>query len=165
MTEAAQSETHRDFAGQGADGPGGNGIDAALFLIAGVIKPILLFGEILAAAPRTDNHADLAQLLARHGARLDAGVAEGFRDAGHRQRDGARDVRAILDFDILLFIEVVGHFAGNLNGKPRGIESGDAANPALPVLSGFPETLTPDAIRADGADSGDDYATHRIGFV
>ena len=61
----AESEAHGDFAGQRADGGRGDDVHAALLLLAGIIQAVLFLGELQAAAARSDDHADLAQLLAR----------------------------------------------------------------------------------------------------
>ncbi len=69
VAQPAESEPHGNFAGQRADGAGGNGVHAALLQVAGVVEAVLLFGEILAAAARAHHHADLPQFVARHGVR------------------------------------------------------------------------------------------------
>src|SRR5581483_8187799 len=60
VAQTAKSKPHRNFTGQRPNGTGGNRINAALLLLTGVVEPVLLFGEILAAAAGTDNHADAA---------------------------------------------------------------------------------------------------------
>ena len=50
VAQAAQPESHGNFAGQRADGPRRNGIHAALLLVAGVIKPVLLLRKLLTSA-------------------------------------------------------------------------------------------------------------------
>src|SRR5271169_1612180 len=66
VAHPAEAETHGDFAGQRADGACGNGVDAALFLVAGVVKTVLLLRKLLAAAAGTDNNPHVAKLIARH---------------------------------------------------------------------------------------------------
>ena len=119
VAQTAETEAHGDFAGQRADGAGRDGIHAALLLMAGIEEPVLLFGEILAAAAGADNHADLAQFVARHGGGVEAGVCHRLGDAGHRQRHGARYVRPVLRVDVGRLVELVGHFARHLHERNR----------------------------------------------
>ena len=165
MAQPAETEAHRDFAGERADGAGWNGVDAALLDVAGVVEPVLLFGEIHAAAAGSDNHADAAQLVARHGANIHPGVFQGLADAGHRQRHGARNMRPVLCIDVQFLVEFIGHFARHLHGQTRRIEAGDPAHPAHAASRGLPEALAPNTIGADRADSRNDYSPHRFDFA
>src|SRR5207249_9331523 len=61
MAQPAEAEPHGNFAGQRADGDGGYGVRATLLLMSGVIQAVLLFGEVLAAAARSDDYADAAK--------------------------------------------------------------------------------------------------------
>ena len=84
-------------------------------IMAGVVEPVLLFGEILAAAAGADDHADAAQFVARHRVDVEPGIRQRLGDAGSRQRDGARNVRPVLDLHVLLLVELIGHLAGYLH--------------------------------------------------
>ena len=123
VAQPAEAEAHGDFAGQRADGAGGNGVDAALLQVAGVVEPVLLFGEILAAAAGADNDADAAQFVARHGVRVQARVRHRLADARRGQRHGARNVRPVFDIHVEAFVEFIGDFARHLHGEARGVEA------------------------------------------
>ena len=162
MAEAAEAEPHGDLAGQRADGAGGNGVDAALLQEPSIVKAVLFFGEVLAAAAGADDDTDAAELVARHAADIQPGVAHGF---GHRrgsERYGAGNMRAILDFDVLLLVELVGNLSRYLHLITRRVKTGNAANPAHPIPGRLPKLLTADSIRADGAYSCDYHTTHRF---
>ena len=120
VAQAAKAEPHGDFAGQRADGAGGDGVHAALLDEAGVEEAVLLFREILAAAAGADDHADPAQFVARHGVGVEARIRHRFGHAGRRQRHGARDVRAVLDLDVLLLVELVGTSPATCTWYPDG---------------------------------------------
>ena len=165
MAQPPETEPHRDFAGERADGAGWNRVDAALLDVAGVVEPVLFFGEIHAAAAGSDDHADAAQLVARHGANIHPGVFQRLGDARHRQRHGARNMRPVLYIDVQFLVEFIGYFARHLHGQTRRIEAGDPAHPAHAVPRGLPEALAPNTIGADRADSRNDYAPHRFIFA
>src|SRR5436309_242286 len=55
VAEAPESESHRDFTGQGPDRRRWNDIYAALAPMAGVIKTVLLLGKFVAAASGPDD--------------------------------------------------------------------------------------------------------------
>ena len=166
MAQAAEAEAHGDFAGERADGAGGNGVDAALLLLAGVIEAVLLLGEILAAAAGADHDADLAQFVARHGVRVEAGIRQRFRHAGRGQRHGARYVRPVLHLHVPVFVEFVGHLARDLYHETAdGSKRVMRRHPAAAVSAGLPKTFTPDPIGAHGADSRNHNMTHCFCFA
>ena len=158
VAEAAEAEAHRDFAGQRADGAGGDHVHAALPFLAGVIEAVLLLGKFLAASAGAQDDADLAELVARHAGGLDAGVGESFLHGGDSERRGAGDVRAVLGRDVILLAEA-GHFSGHLDGIAGRVETGNAADAATPVAGGFPEGLPANTIRTHGPDARDHHAT------
>ena len=162
MAQPAESEAHGNFAGQRADGAGGDRIYAALLQVPGIVELILVLGEILAAAARADHHADSAQLVARHGAGVKTGILQRLPHAGHRQRNGARDVGTVLRLHIARFVEFVGNFTRNLHDKSGWVEARDAAHPADAGPRGRPITFPPDSVRADRADSCDGYSMHGL---
>jgi hypothetical protein len=163
VAQPAESEAHGDFAGQRTDGAGGDGVHAALLGQSGVEQPVLLFGEILTAAAGTHDDADATQFVSRHGGVVESGIGHGLGHAGRGQRDGARNVRAVLDLHVLLLVELVGDFAGYLHLVRGRVEAGDPPDSAHTVPRGFPKAFTPDSVRADRADSCNDYTPH--GFI
>ncbi len=165
MAQAAETEAHRHLAGQRPDGAGGNGVDAALLLVAGVIEAVLLLGEILAAAAGAHHDADAAQFVARHVLRLQAGVCERFRHAGQRQRHGARYVRPVFHLHVLFFVEFVGHLPRDLHLKRRRVEARNALHSADAVAAGLPEGFTTDSIGAHRANPRYRHATHFYDFA
>ena len=102
---------------------GGDGVHAALLHVAGVIETVLLLGELLAAAAGADDHADAAQFLARHGGRLQAGIAQRFFHRGDAQRHGAGNVRTVLGRHVAILVEIH-HLARHLHGMRRRDRSG-----------------------------------------
>ena len=93
---------------------------------------------------------------------VEAGIGERLGDARGGQRDSARDVRPVLDLDILVFVEFLGDFACHLHREFRWIEAADPPHPAFPVLSSLPEPLAPNPIGAYGSDPCDRNPVHRI---
>src|SRR5579871_354016 len=160
VAEAAKTEAHRHFAGQRADGARGDGIDAALLLLARIVQPVLLFGEVLAASAGADDDADTAQFVAAHGGGIETSVIEGFGNAGGRQWHRAGDVRAILRFDVALLVEFVRYLAGHLHHESRWIKPRDAAHTASAGTRGLPKTFAADSVGTHRTDSCDDDSPH-----
>ncbi len=156
VAHAAKSEAHGDFAGQRSDGGGGDSINAALFLVAAVVEPVLLFGELLRAAAGTDNHADRSQFVAGHAAGFHGCVGDGFARGGRAERNAARNVGTVLRLHLGGFVKTA-DFAGYLHLEAGGIEARDSSDTALAGPRGAPEVLSADAVGADNADSGDDH--------
>ena len=78
-------------------------------MLARVVEAVLLFGEVLAAAAGSDDHADAAQLVARHGARGRARHPPRASATLATASGTAREnVRPVLDLDVLLLVELVG---------------------------------------------------------
>src|ERR1035438_7171395 len=165
VAQPAEPEAHGDFAGQRANGAGGDGVHAALLDQAGIIQPVLLFGEIHAAATGAHDDADAAQLVARHVGDVEPGIRHGLGDAGRGQRDGARNVRAVLDLHVLFLVEFVGNLAGYLYLVRGRVEAGDPANPAHAVSRGFPKAFAPDSVRADRTNSCNYCTPHGFNFA
>ncbi len=165
MAQAAEAEAHGDFTGQRADGAGGNGVDAALLLLAGVVEAVLFLREVLAAAAGADHDADLPQFVTRHGVRVEPRILQRFRNACRSQWHGPRDVRPVLHGNVPVGVEFIGNFARHLYDEARRVEAGNAPYPAAAVSRGFPKTLAPDPIGADGADSGNHNMTHCFCFA
>src|SRR5579883_1501738 len=128
--------------------------------MTGVVETILLLGEILAAAAGTDDDPDAAKLIARHFAGLKTGVFHRLRDARHGEGDRARDVRAVFDVDVELFIKLGRNFAGNLHDVIRRVEAGNAPHAAAPASGGFPEAFAADPVGADRPDASNNDTTH-----
>src|SRR5689334_266768 len=139
MAQAPEAEPHGDFAGQSPYRARGDGVDAALLEVARVEQPVLLLREILAAPARADDDADLAQLVARHGMGIQPRVGGGFRHGRGGQRNGSRNVRAVLDLHVLLVVELLRNLARHLYRVAGGIEPADSPNPAYASPRGLPE--------------------------
>src|SRR5205085_139901 len=116
--------------------------------------------KILTAAARAYDDADPPEFVARHGFHIDAGIREGLRHGGRRERHGARYVWAILHLHVLGFIEFIRNLPGDLNLINARVEAGDTADAAHAVPRGLPKRFPPDSVRADCSNSGDDYAAH-----
>ncbi len=130
--------------------------------MAAVVEPVLLFGEVLAAAAGADDHADLAQFVAGHALPIDPRVFQGFGHARRRQWNRARDMRPVFDLHVFLLVEFVRHFARDLHDEARRIEAGDSSHTAQAVPGGLPKAFTPDSVRADRTDSCDHNTTHEF---
>src|SRR5208283_2531807 len=160
VAQAAETEPHRHFAGERADGPRGNRVHAALFQMAGVKEAVLLFGEILAAAAGADHDTDAAQFVARHVGWVQTGVFHRFRHAGHRQRHGARDVGTVLHVHVLLLVKLLRHLPCDLHLKWRWVETRNAPHSTDAIAAGLPKGLTTDSIWAHRANPRYRHATH-----
>jgi hypothetical protein len=156
--EAAEAEVHGDFAGEGADGRGRNHIDGAVLELAGEIETVLFLGEGLAAAAGADDDGNLSKLVAGEGSGVEAGIGECLGGGGAGERGDAADVGAFLGVGPLVFIEA-GDLACDAYGEWGGVEVRDDADAAFAGERIAPELLAPDAIRAHGADAGDDNAS------
>jgi hypothetical protein len=73
-------------------------------------------------------------------------------------------VRAVLDFDVLLVVELIGHLAGYPNGEAGGIEAGDFSDPALSADGSFPKTFPPDTVGTDRTDTSYRHPKHDLIF-
>src|SRR5258706_13681932 len=115
--------------------------------MAGIVEPILLFRELLAAAAGPDDHAHAAQLVLGHALRLEASVDERLLNRSHAQRHRARDGLAVFRVHVPRFVEVH-HLAGDLHRIAGRGEARDLADAADATPGGLPERLAPDPVRA-----------------
>src|SRR5258708_36728944 len=158
MAQPAKSEAHGNLAGQRTDGRSRDRIHTALLDVPRIIEPVLLLGKLLAAAPRSDNPTDAAQLVARHSRSLQARVDQRFFHRGDSQRDRPRHVLPVLGAYVAAFIEI-DNFACHLNGIVGSVESCDIPHTANAVSGGFPEHFPANSIRADRSNSSNHNST------
>src|SRR6185503_20547169 len=158
MAHAAKPEAHGNFAGQCSDGSGRDGVNATLLRMAGIVKPVLFLCEFLAAAARSHDDAHATKLIAGHGLRLEAGIHYRFFHRRHRERNGARNVRAIFRVYVAVFIEAH-HFTRHLHSVAGGIEPCDPLHAADAFAGGPPEIITAYSIWTDGSYTGDNDST------
>ena len=93
---------------------------------------------------------------------LQAGILERIVGRDDRQLDVAGHHLgglAVALGDVVADLER-GNFAGDLRGKPGGIERGDPPHADLAGQQIVPERFGPDADRGDDADAGDDDSSH-----
>ena len=159
MTVAAAAEAHGDFARDRAHGSAWDAKQADLLDVSGVPEAVLLFGKLLRAAARAEDHADLALLVERHRVVVEAGVFQCFVGSGHGQRHYARYVLALARIDPGELVEFR-NFSGNVHGQAAGIEARNAFDARSAFKHGARERILADAVRADHAHSGDDDASH-----
>src|SRR5205823_1669823 len=131
-----------------------------LLLMTGVVKAVLLFGEVLTAAAGSDDHADAAELIPRHRTSIQTRVLQRLGHAGRRQGNGARDMRPVLHLHVPLLVELGRDFPGYLHLVPCGIEARDPAHAADSVARCFPEPFSPNTVGADGPDPCDHCPLH-----
>src|SRR5579864_1319862 len=63
VAHPTQAKAHADFAGERAGSAAGDGEQAYLLDLACVVEIVLMLGEVLRAAARAKNHANLALLV------------------------------------------------------------------------------------------------------
>jgi hypothetical protein len=76
----------------------------------------------------------------------------------------ARDVRPVLDLNVLLVVELIRHLAGYPNGVAGWIEAGDLSDAALATDRSFPKTLASDTVGTDRTDTRYRYPKHDFDF-
>ena len=152
---AAKSKAHADFAGQRSHSAAGNAEQADLFYVSAVPEAVLLLGKFLRAAAGSQNHADLALLLHRHGGGIEAGILDGFGGCGNGQRHDAGDMLALARVHPRQFVKF-GNFAGDMYRQGGRIEARDAFYAGFAGEKGAAKGFFAYAVGADDAHSSDD---------
>src|SRR5579863_7461174 len=161
MTVAAESEAHADFARDGAHRAARDAEQADLLNVVGMPEPVLFFRKFLCAASSAEDDSDLAFLIHRHRGGIEAGVLDGFARRGDSERHDTGNVLAFTSINPGKLIKF-GDLAGDVHRQFRWIETRNAFYSGFSRENGAAKSFLADAIRADHAHAGDNYASsHR----
>ncbi len=163
MAVPAEAEAHGDFAGNGAHSAAGDAEKAHLLDASGVPEAVLFLGELLRAAARAEDHANLPLLVEVHPGMVEAGVCEGLGGSGDGEGHHTRDVLALPGIDPGEFVEIR-DLAGNLDRQTAGIKPRNALHAGLAGKDCPGKGRLANAIGADDAESGDDDAGKHASF-
>src|SRR5580693_4316262 len=128
MTRPAQTEAHIQFARKRTHHSSWHAEQTHLLVLLMEEQAILLLGEFLGSAARTNDYAKTTSLLERQGSGIETSVAQGLRGRGQSQWQHPRHMFPVALFHPSQFVEVR-NLAGNLDGNFPRIETRDPPRP------------------------------------
>src|SRR5580658_3937742 len=159
----AKTEAHADLARNRAHSSAWNTEQADLLDVAGMPKPVLFFRELLRAATRPEDYADLAFFLHAHCGWIESGVLDSFARCGNGQGHHPGNMLALAGIDPGEFVEL-GNLARDVYRKVGRIKARNAFDAGFSRENGTAKGLLADAVGADHAHSSDNHARKRHQF-